>query len=94
MTGGVPVRVVTFVASGSGRSTYIGEPSPMTTAYERTKAVLETRKLLPLRGSPIGATTRDIVRDAALLHLRHYPLDIDLEISAVTLPEIWVARQR
>ncbi|RIV38821.1 BPSL0761 family protein [Burkholderia pseudomallei] len=66
----------------------------MTTAYERTKAVLETRKLLQLLGSPTGTATRDTVRDAALLLLRHYPLDIDLEISAAALPEIWAAPQR
>ncbi|WP_313894978.1 MULTISPECIES: BPSL0761 family protein [Burkholderia] len=66
----------------------------MTTAYERTKAVIETRKLLQLLGSPASTPTRDAVHDAALLLLRHYPLDIDLEISAAALPGIWAAPQR
>ncbi|KVC93346.1 hypothetical protein WI76_27785 [Burkholderia ubonensis] len=66
----------------------------MTTAYERTKAVLETRKLLQLLGSSTGTATRDTVRDAALLLLRHYPLHIDLEISAAALPGIWASPRR
>ncbi|WP_080278810.1 BPSL0761 family protein [Burkholderia pseudomallei] len=66
----------------------------MTTAYERTKAVIETRKLLQLLGSPASTATRDAVQGAALLLLRHYPLDIDLEISAAALPGIWAAPRR
>ncbi|PAJ79158.1 hypothetical protein CJO71_19975 [Burkholderia ubonensis] len=66
----------------------------MTTAYERTRAVTETRKLLQLLGSPANSTTRDAIRDTALLLLRHYPLDIDLEISAAALPGIWAAPPR
>ncbi|RQV65885.1 hypothetical protein DF018_22150 [Burkholderia cenocepacia] len=66
----------------------------MTTAYERTKAVIETRKLLQLLGSPTSTATRDAFQDAALLLLRHYPLDIDLEISAAALPGIWAAPPR
>ncbi|KOR17631.1 MULTISPECIES: BPSL0761 family protein [Burkholderia] len=66
----------------------------MTTAYERTKAVIETRKLLQLLGSRTSTATRDAIQDAALLLLRHYPLDVDLEISAAALPEIWATPQR
>ena len=66
----------------------------MTTASERTKAVIEARKLLQLLGSPANTTARDAFRDTALLLLRHYPLDIDLEISAAALPGIWAAPPR
>ncbi|ONC42039.1 hypothetical protein AQ916_30750 [Burkholderia pseudomallei] len=63
----------------------------MTTAYERTKAVIEARKLLQLLSSPVNTTVHDSIRDTALLLLRHYPLDIDLEISAAALQGIWAA---
>ena len=66
----------------------------MTTAYERTKAVIEVRKLLQLLGSPTNTTARDAIQDTALLLLRHYPLDIDLEISAAALPGVWAAPPR
>ncbi|MFP4896328.1 BPSL0761 family protein [Paraburkholderia sp. EG304] len=66
----------------------------MTTAYERTKAVIEARKLLQLLGSPTNTTARDAIQDTALLLLRHYPLDIDLEISAAALPGIWAVPPR
>ncbi|AJW99617.1 hypothetical protein QHI69_04735 [Burkholderia gladioli pv. gladioli] len=66
----------------------------MTTAYERTKAVIETRKLLQLLGSSADTTTRNEIRDTALLLLRHYPLDVDLEISAAAMPGIWAAPPR
>ncbi|MDW9245425.1 hypothetical protein C7S13_1444 [Burkholderia cepacia] len=65
----------------------------MTTAYERTKAVIETRKLLQLLASPTSTATRDAVQDAAMLLLRHYPLNVDLEISAAALPGIWAVPQ-
>ena len=70
------------------------EQSPMTTAYERTKAVIETRKLLQLLASPTSTATRGAIQDTARLLLRHYPLDVDLEISAAALPGIWAAPQR
>lgn len=63
----------------------------MTTAYERTKAVIETRKLLQLLGSPTSTATREAIQDTALLLLRHYPLDVDLEISAAALPDVWAS---
>ncbi|MGS1021358.1 BPSL0761 family protein [Burkholderia glumae] len=66
----------------------------MTTAYERTKAVIETRELLQLLASPASTTTCDAIQGAAMLLLRHYPLDIDLEISAAALPGIWTAPPR
>lgn len=66
----------------------------MTTAYERTKAVIETRKLLQLLGSSADTTTRNEIRDTALLLLRHYPLDVDIEISAAAMPGIWAAPPR
>ena len=66
----------------------------MTTASERTKAVIEARKLLQLLGSPANTSARDAFRDSAMLLLRHYPLNVDLEISAAALPGIWAVPQR
>ncbi|ARL49453.1 Uncharacterised protein [Burkholderia pseudomallei] len=61
----------------------------MTTAYERTKAVIETRELLQLLAAAAGTIAPDAIREAALQLLRHYPLDVDLEISAAALPGVW-----
>ncbi|AJX71165.1 BPSL0761 family protein [Burkholderia pseudomallei] len=63
----------------------------MTTAYERTKAVIETRKLLQLLGCPTSTATREAMQDTARLLLRHYPLDVDREISAAALPDVWAS---
>ncbi|MBB5441611.1 hypothetical protein HDG38_000200 [Paraburkholderia sp. WSM4177] len=59
----------------------------MTTAYERTKAVIETRELLQVLAT--GTASPGAIRQAALQLLRHYPLDVDLEVSAAALPGIW-----
>ena len=61
----------------------------MTTAYERTKAVIETRKFLLMLASADEVTIRGLVQSVAVCLLRHYPLDIDLEVSAAALPGIW-----
>lgn len=60
----------------------------MTTPYERTRAVLQTRELLHelAAGNQIG---RDILRLRAEALLRHYPLPIDIDISAAAMPTIW-----
>ncbi|WP_310043062.1 BPSL0761 family protein [Paraburkholderia caribensis] len=59
--------------------------------YERTRAVVETRKLLQTLSSAEEVTIRGLVQTVALGLLRHYPLDIDLDISASALPGIWAA---
>lgn len=65
----------------------------MTTAYERTKAVIETRELLQLLASATGTASPGAIRQAALQLLRHYPLDVDLEVSAAALPGIWASQK-
>ncbi|RQX90804.1 BPSL0761 family protein [Burkholderia stagnalis] len=66
----------------------------MTTAYERTKAVIETRKFLQVLASADEVTICGLVQSVAVCLLRHYPLDVDLEVSAAALPGVWGAPQR
>lgn len=61
----------------------------MTMPYERTRAVVETRKFLQTLASADEVTVRGLVQSVAICLLRHYPLDIDLENSAAALPEVW-----
>lgn len=63
----------------------------MTTPYERTKAVTDTRELLRMLASADEITISGLVQTVALGLLRHYPLDIDLDVSASALPGIWAA---
>lgn len=65
----------------------------MTTAYERTQSVVETRKFLEMLASIDVAADDGRVQSVAARLLRHYPLDIDLEVSAAALPGIWGAPQ-
>jgi hypothetical protein len=58
----------------------------MTTAYERTKSVLETRRFLQMLASADEVTIRGLVQSVAVCLLRHYPFDGDLEVSAAALP--------
>lgn len=66
----------------------------MTTPYERTKAVIETRELLQLLASLDGPATPVAFQDLARQLLRHFPLDVDLDISAAALPGVWAAAHR
>ena len=66
----------------------------MTTAYERTKSVIETRKFLQMLTSADDLASRSHVQSVAERLLRHYPLDIDLEVSAAALPAVWAAPER
>ncbi|WP_081069353.1 BPSL0761 family protein [Burkholderia diffusa] len=66
----------------------------MTTPYERTKAVIETREFLKLLASPDGVASRREIQAFAVRLLRHYPLDIDLGVSAAALPGLWTAPQQ
>jgi hypothetical protein len=63
----------------------------MTTPFERTKAVTDTRELLRMLASAHEITIGGLVQTVALGLLRHYPLDIDLDVSASALPGIWAA---
>ncbi|WP_244124066.1 BPSL0761 family protein [Burkholderia gladioli] len=61
----------------------------MTTAHERTSAVVGTRRFLRMLASDISyANTCDLGEEAVRL-LRHYPLDVDLDVSATALPNLW-----
>ncbi|MGF6596313.1 hypothetical protein P3T23_001020 [Paraburkholderia sp. GAS448] len=61
----------------------------MTTPDERTKAVVETRSFLQLLAAEDEVTIPGLVRTVATGLLRHYPLDVDLDVSASALPEVW-----
>lgn len=61
----------------------------MTTPDERTKAVVETRKFLRMLAGADEITIPGIVQTVAVGLLRHYPLDVDLAVSALALPGIW-----
>ncbi|MPW23262.1 hypothetical protein BN2476_1250011 [Paraburkholderia piptadeniae] len=61
----------------------------MTTALERTNAVIGTGEFLrTLASSGNAAPAGDVQRIAERL-LRHYPLDADLAVSAVARPDLW-----
>lgn len=66
----------------------------MTMPHERTKAVIETRGLLQLLASPDGVASRIDICAIAVQLLRHYPLDVDLDISAAALPGVWAPPAR
>jgi hypothetical protein len=61
----------------------------MTTPTERTKAVLDTRDFLELLSGAAEVTIPGLVQSVATCLLRHYPLKIDLDISAAALPTVW-----
>lgn len=61
----------------------------MTMPYERTKAVIATRELLQLLASSDDVVSGIDIRAIAVRLLRHYPLDVDLDISAAALPGVW-----
>ncbi|WP_287183841.1 BPSL0761 family protein [Paraburkholderia sp.] len=66
----------------------------MTTAHERANAVIGTREFLEtlaLTGTTYAVS--DLRRIAERL-LRHYPLDVDLAVSATALPSLWVEPDR
>lgn len=61
----------------------------MTTPHECTKSVTDTRELLQMFASADEITIGGLVQSVALGLLRHYPLEIDLDVSALALPGIW-----
>jgi hypothetical protein len=66
----------------------------MTTPCERTKAVTDTRELLQMLARADEITIGGLVQAVAMGLLRHYPLDIDLDVSASALPGIWATPKR
>ncbi|OXI92267.1 MULTISPECIES: BPSL0761 family protein [Burkholderia] len=60
----------------------------MTTADERTNAVISTREFLQMLVAADSAASSE-VRALALRLLRHYPLNVDIATSAAALPGIW-----
>lgn len=63
----------------------------MTMPSERTQAVIETRELLHQLARFDGSAAPRTIQDLAQQLLRHFPLDVDLEVSAAALPGIWAA---
>lgn len=61
----------------------------MTTPHERTKAVVDTREFLLTLAHADDVTIRGLVQTMAICLLRHYPLDVDIEVSAAALPGVW-----
>ncbi|WP_346655718.1 BPSL0761 family protein [Paraburkholderia phenoliruptrix] len=61
----------------------------MTTPAERTKAVLGTRDFLEILSRADEVTIHGLVQSVAASLLRHYPLEVDLHISAAALPTVW-----
>lgn len=61
----------------------------MTMPDERTKAVVETRDFLQTLASADEVRIPGLVQSVASGLLRHYPLDVDLAVSALALPGVW-----
>ncbi|WP_208457074.1 BPSL0761 family protein [Burkholderia vietnamiensis] len=61
----------------------------MTMPDERTNAVIETWEFLQLLAASDDAASSADIREIAMRLLRHYPSDVDLDISAVALPGVW-----
>lgn len=66
----------------------------MTTPQERTLAVMETRKLLQMLASNDEVTDMASVQTTAAGLLRHFPLQVDIDISASALPGVWAQPKR
>ncbi len=61
----------------------------MTTAEERTRAVVGARDLLATLADGRGLYCADLVRTLAKTLLRHYPTAVDIDVSAAALPNLW-----
>lgn len=61
----------------------------MTTPYERTKAVVETRAFLKILAAADDISVAGLVQSLAVCLLRHYPLDADIAVSATAMPALW-----
>ena len=61
----------------------------MTMPYERTKAVIKTRELLQLLARSDASAVPSAIHNLAHQLLRHFPLDVDIDVSAAALPSVW-----
>ena len=66
----------------------------MTMPYERTNAVIETRELLQMLARSDGSAVPSTIDDLARQLLRHFPLDVDVDVSAAALPGVWAPVRR
>ncbi|WP_321207357.1 BPSL0761 family protein [Paraburkholderia domus] len=57
----------------------------MTTPQERTQAVVETRRFLQMLVAADEVTTLSSLQTIATGLLRHYPLQVDIDISSSAL---------
>ncbi|MBC8742061.1 hypothetical protein F6X40_36610 [Paraburkholderia sp. UCT31] len=58
--------------------------------HERTSAVVDTREFLRMLVVSDSLAISPHVKDLANTLLRHYPLDVDIDVSAAALPGVWV----
>ncbi|WP_311734883.1 MULTISPECIES: BPSL0761 family protein [unclassified Paraburkholderia] len=63
----------------------------MTMPDERTRGVFGARELLFTLAQGPGAYSADPVRTLAKALLRHYPLEVDVAVSALALPNVWAS---
>lgn len=61
----------------------------MTMPDERTRAVLDTRRFLETLADGDEISVGGLARTVAIGLLRHYPNNLDLDISASVLPSVW-----
>jgi hypothetical protein len=61
----------------------------MTTPDERTRAVVETRDFLRMLAAAEEITIPGLVQTVATGLLGHYPLNVDLAVSALAMPGVW-----
>ncbi|MET3243478.1 hypothetical protein ABIE53_000223 [Burkholderia sp. OAS925] len=61
----------------------------MTTPDERTRAVLDTRHFLQILAAPDEISIAGLTRTVAIGLLRHYPVELDISVSACAVPAVW-----
>ncbi|WP_425497448.1 BPSL0761 family protein [Paraburkholderia fynbosensis] len=66
----------------------------MTTSYERTLALFQTRDLLEALVCAPDEIAHRMVREEALRLLEHYPLNAHIQLTAIALPDMWDAMRR
>jgi hypothetical protein len=66
----------------------------VTTPYERTNAVIGTREFLQTLAVAEEISIPGLVQSVALSLLRHFPLPIDVDVSAAALPGLWAPAVR
>jgi hypothetical protein len=61
----------------------------MSRPQDRTKAVIDTRRILEALEASEQPLMWDLVRTVAMNALRNYPTEADIAASAVALPSLW-----